>query len=191
MQAGLSIAKMSISLILAPYHTGIASFHVGAGPDAILSHDLIARLEAIGLTVTTHTIPPVDSFEGEIGRSFEVIRRVANAVSDAVDNGSFPIVLAGNCNVSVGVCAGLHKIEDLHIIWFDAHTDLDTPDECLSGYFDGMGMSMLAGQSWEGAGREGTWSSADKPREGDILWCAGHLERSEAQTGEVRCKGCI
>jgi arginase len=145
----LLTSEMSISLILAPYHTGILSFRVGAGPDAILAHELVARLEALGLTVTAHTIPPVDSYEGEIGRSFEVIRRVSHAVSEAVDNGSFPIVLAGNCNVSVGVCAGLHKTEDLHIIWFDAHTDLDRPDECLSGYFDGMGMSMIAGKSWK------------------------------------------
>lgn len=55
---------MSISLILASYHTGIQSFRVGAGPDAIVAHGLVARLEALGFTVTAHTIPPVDSYEG-------------------------------------------------------------------------------------------------------------------------------
>ena len=33
--------------------------------------------------------------------------------------------------------------------WFDAHSDLDSPDEATSGYFDGMGVSMLTGESWK------------------------------------------
>ena len=30
----------------------------------------------------------------------------------------------------------------------DAHPDFDTPDEAVSGYFDGMGVATLAGQCW-------------------------------------------
>lgn len=59
----------------------------------------------------------------------------------------FPVVLAGNCNTSVGVAAAL-KPKYLDVVYFDAHADLDTPDETVSGYFYGMRVSMLAGQSW-------------------------------------------
>lgn len=98
--------------------------------------------------MTTELIEPVDDFEGEIGRSVEIIRRISLAVLSAVKDGAFPLVLAGNCNASVGVAAGLSE-EDLVVVWFDAHSDLDTPDECVSGYFDAMGASMLTGGSWK------------------------------------------
>jgi len=32
---------------------------------------------------------------------------------------------------------------------FDAHTDLNTPAQTVSGYLDGMGVSMLTGQRWK------------------------------------------
>jgi arginase len=60
---------------------------------------------------------------------------------------SFPVILAGNCNASVGVAAGLAD-QDLGLVWFDAHADLDTPDKTTSGYFDGMEVSILAEKSW-------------------------------------------
>jgi len=100
--------------------------------------------------VTTTIIPSVDSFEGEIGRSFELIRRTSTAVSLAVQADAFPIVLAGNCNTSVGVVAGLTgRTEDFEVVWFDAHSDLANTDEMTSGYFDGSGVSMLNGESWK------------------------------------------
>ena len=67
-------------------------------------------------------------------------------------------MLAGNCNAEIGVAAGLsstssaqnrHRGSSREIIWFDAHSDYDAPDETVSGYFDGMGVSMLSGESWK------------------------------------------
>ena len=143
------ISKKSLDLLAAPYHTGIRNHRVGAGPPRILANGLLDRLSGLGYTVTFKEIDPVDDFEGEIGRSFEVIRRIATCVSDAAKRGSFPIVLAGNCNTEVGVAAGMSSsIQDPELIWFDAHSDLDSPDEATSGYFDGMGVSMLTGGSW-------------------------------------------
>jgi arginase len=46
------------------------------------------------------------------------------------------------------VHSGLQR-DDHAIVWLDAHPDFDTPDECLSGYFDGMGVATLAGQCWQ------------------------------------------
>jgi len=57
-------------------------------------------------------IPTVDEFEGEIGRSFKVIRRVSRDVKRAVEEGAFPVVLAGNCNATVGVVARLRPESD-------------------------------------------------------------------------------
>ena len=142
--------KSSLELIAAPYHTGIRNYRVGAGPSHILARGLLDRLNSLGYTSKLTEIDPVDDFEGEIGRSFEVIRRIATCVSHAAQHGSFPIVLAGNCNAQIGVAAGMSgSIQDPELIWFDAHSDLDSPDEATSGYFDGMGVSMLTGESWK------------------------------------------
>ncbi len=106
--------------------------------DALHEDGAEARLVGIGA---------VDQAEGEIGRSFEVMRQVAVAVADAARAGRFPLVLAGNCNASVGTHAGLGD-PGLGVAWFDAHPDFDTPDEATGGYFDGMGVAILAGQCW-------------------------------------------
>jgi arginase len=74
-------AFTNIHLIVVPYHVGIQNHRVGAGPQRILSNNLISRLEALHKTIVTTTIGPVDEYEGEIGRSFELIRRVSVAVS--------------------------------------------------------------------------------------------------------------
>ncbi|CAF9924633.1 hypothetical protein IMSHALPRED_006237 [Imshaugia aleurites] len=139
----------SIALIIAPYHTGIHNHRVGAGPHRILAKGLLDRLHNLGYTFTFKEIDPVDDFEGEIGRSFEVIRRIASYVSEAVKHGSFPILLAGNCNAEIGVAAAMSGIQDFEVVWFDAHSNMDSPDEATSGYFDGMGVSMLMGESWK------------------------------------------
>ena len=48
---------------------------------------------------------------------------------------------------SAGIACGL-EIDNLGFIYFDAHDDMDTPSTNENGYFDAMGLSMLAGKSW-------------------------------------------
>lgn len=137
----------SITIIFSPYHVGLRDHRVGDGPNRILKLGLIERLEKLGLKVHVYEIQPVGDFEGEIGRSFEILRRTSTAVSKARSNNSFPFILAGNCMASVGTACGL-GLNDLNFIYFDAHDDMDTPSTNENGYFDAMGLSMLAGKSW-------------------------------------------
>lgn len=107
------------------------------------------------MTVRELEIDPVDDFEGEIGRSFEIIRRTSILVTQERNAGSFPIILSGNCSASVGVAAGLNasaKLQgsELGCVWFDAHDDFNTPDTLASGYFDSMPIAMLADRCWKG-----------------------------------------
>jgi arginase len=137
----------SITIVFSPYHVGLRDHRVGDGPNRIRKLGLIERLEDLGVKVHIDEIQPVDDFEGEIGRSFEVLRRTSVAVSKARANNSFPFILSGNCMASVGAACGL-GIKDLNFIYFDAHDDMDTPSTNENGYFDAMGLSMLAGKSW-------------------------------------------
>lgn len=146
----------SITLISSPYHVGLRNVGPGAGPTYLLSRGLAVSLKTLGIPLHELEIeaPNPDQFEGEIGRSFEVLRRTAELVVQARRDASFPIILAGNCTSAVGVAAGLRagssETEGISCVWFDAHDDFNTPDTVMSGYFDSMAIAMLAGQCWRG-----------------------------------------
>ncbi|KAH7133303.1 hypothetical protein B0J13DRAFT_678351 [Dactylonectria estremocensis] len=146
----------SITVISSPYHVGVKDVAVGAGPTALIKAGLIAALDGQGFGVEVVELEPVDDYEGEIGRLFELLRRTSITVTRAVDAGSFPIVLSGNCSTAIGVAAGLsgsneflrHKITP-SCVWFDAHDDYNTPDVLSSGYLDSMPVAMLEGVGWK------------------------------------------
>ncbi|GAA5864557.1 hypothetical protein JCM8547_005579 [Rhodosporidiobolus lusitaniae] len=144
----------TVALIVSSFHVGTPHHRVGNGPLTVLS-PLTSSLTSLSIPHSTWTIPEtdLDSFEGEIGRSFEVLRRIARAVSAAVKRGDFPVVLAGNCHSSSAVAAGLTASGELDpalldVYWIDAHPDAQTPSDNTNGYLDAMGTAMLAGLCW-------------------------------------------
>lgn len=138
---------MRISLITAPYNLGHEGVGVGAGPDRLLDEGAVDTLEGAGHEVTVTRVEPQAEETNEIGATFEIVRRVSEAVALAVENGAFPIVLSGNCFSSIGIVAGLGR--GVGVVWLDAHPDFNTPDGSLSGFADGMGLSVLTGTSWK------------------------------------------
>ena len=142
------MSARAITIILSPYHVGLRDHRVGNGPNRIRSLGVVKELERLGVRIELKEIDHVDDFEGEIGRSFEILRRTSTAVTEAVADNTFPLILSGNCMASAAVACGL-KIKDLAFIYFDAHDDLDSPDVNENGYFDAMGLSMLRGESWK------------------------------------------
>jgi arginase len=137
----------SITIIFSPYHVGLRDHRVGDGPNRIRALGVFQELEKLGVATHILELPPVDDFEGEIGRSFELLRRTSKAVTDVCANQSFPLVLSGNCMASAGVACGL-GLKNLGWIYFDAHDDMDTPSTNTNGYLDAMGLSMLGGKSF-------------------------------------------
>jgi arginase len=138
----------TVEIVLAPFHGGIRGYNVGGGPLRLMEMGLAERLNAAAGEVRVCDLGEIPECEGEVGRAFEAKRRVARAVSDAVREGCFPVVLAGNCNAEVGTYAGLGS-PDADVVWFDGHTDFYTPDDITSGYFDSMGAATLTGHCWQ------------------------------------------
>jgi arginase len=134
-----------ISLIQVPYHLGREDVGMGAGPGR-LEAGAVAALAASGHEVEVVRVRRDDGETNEVGASFEVVRRVADAVARAVERGAFPLAVSGNCMSSIGVVAGLGR--DVGVVWLDAHADFNTPESSLSGFQDGMGLSILTGTSW-------------------------------------------
>lgn len=140
---------MEIDLLLVPYDSARRSERMGAGPEALVAAGLPERLAQRGHRVRQATIETrSDSWRAEIHTCFELAALLADAVRAARAARRFPLVLAGNCGVASGVCAGLGS--DVTILWADAHGDFNTPETTIGGFLDGMALATLTGRCWSG-----------------------------------------
>ena len=139
-----SLMGTPIKFITMPFHLGRPGGGMAAGPDAILG----ALKDGVLDDADTATIPAVDDDRGEIACIFEVNRRLSEEVAETITSGAFPIVLSGNCNCCLGTVAGMRSAR-AGAVWFDAHTDFNTPDTTRSGFFDGMAAAILTGHAYK------------------------------------------
>jgi arginase family enzyme/ferredoxin len=89
-----------------------------------------------------------DVFPTEVGTTFHLLRATSEAVRQTVEQGRFPLILAGNCVSTVGALSGLMP-QEVGLIWFDAHGDFHTPETTPSGFLDGMSLSIAVGHCWQ------------------------------------------
>jgi arginase len=141
----------TVQLLSMPYHRGQPRVGMGSGPPTLLDdHDLVEALRRRGLAVEHEEIPDVEG-EGEVTRTLELDRVLANGVRAAIAADRLPLVVSGNCNSCLGTVAGVGEA-GLGVVWFDAHADFDTPEDNRSGFFDVLGLSLLTGTGWESLG---------------------------------------
>jgi arginase len=136
-----------LRLIAVPYDSAVRGGRMGAGPLELLRGGAVQRLEAEGWAVQVQTLEDPGAFPGEIATGFRLMGEVAGGVRPALAEGQGVVVLAGNCNASVGVKAAFGP-RRLAVLWFDAHGDCETPETTSSGFLDGMGLATLMGGCW-------------------------------------------
>lgn len=158
-----------VRLIQVPYYLGREHPDLSRGPGILA--------EAIGGETVVVPAPEPRPVPNEIADSFDVIRSVRAAVSEAVQESRFPLVLAVNCFTSLGTVAGVGR--DVGVVWFDAHGDFHTPDSTTTGFLDGMGLAMLLGDGWDEL-RATVDGLRPMPAENAVLVQARDLEPTEA-----------
>jgi arginase len=137
--------------------TSAGTHHAGQeqAPDAMRAAGLIERLVRAGITVTDHGNVVRETFRVDPGqrraRNLAATVRAAQAVADAVEfaarDGSVVLVLGGDCTITLGVLAGLQRVEpDTGLAYFDGDADLGTP-EASGGVLDAMGIAHLLGMT--------------------------------------------
>lgn len=116
---------------------------------------LLDRLRAAGDTVADAGDLPGAAFavdrEHPGRRNLPAVARVARAVADTVADvaptGRLPLVIGGDCTITLGVVAGFRRHHrDVGLVYVDGDADVSVPDSHGSGIFDSMGVAHLLGR---------------------------------------------
>jgi len=144
-----------ISVIGAPMDLGQSRRGVDMGPSAIRYAGVIERIQRLGISVEDLGDIQIDRpslSEDPITKlkNLETVLQANISLSIEVDSiikrGSLPLVLGGDHSISIGSIAGVAKhYQNLGVIWFDAHGDLNTPETTPSGNIHGMPLAVSLG----------------------------------------------
>ncbi|HEC2174108.1 arginase [Staphylococcus delphini] len=164
-----------IELIGAPTTFGQKKLGVDLGPDAIRYAGVLPRLKRIGHEVIDAgnvEAPTVDiekfMSQQEGLQNYEEIltfsKSLKDKVSESIRQGHFPVILGGDHSLAIGSISGVAEhYDDLGIIWYDAHGDLNVPEESPSGNMHGMPLRILAGEGDEKLVQLGGFAPKVKP----------------------------
>jgi arginase len=94
---------------------------------------------------------------GEVGNRYarriksilKMYERISAGVRDALKDGKFPIILAGDHSNAAGTIAGIkmaYSDSTIGVIWIDAHADMHTPYTTPSGNMHGMPLAVSLGE---------------------------------------------
>ncbi len=134
-----------VSILGVPTSAGSHNPGQEKAPAAWRAAGLIGELRAAGLDVEDRgELPaapyrPAEPVEGlrDVDRVIEVARRVADEVAAIRADGRLPLVLGGDCTITLGALAGFG---DGGLVYFDGDADLSTPERSDSAVADTMGM---------------------------------------------------
>jgi arginase len=147
---------MSHRYVLVGVPTSAGAHHAGQdlAPAALRAHGLVDRLQRAGLDVTDAGDVAGEVFRPAAAnsqvRNLDAVVRVAAAVADAVEShareNKVPIVVGGDCTITLGVVAGLQRLhEDVRLAYLDGDADLGGPGDGASGILDATGIAHFLG----------------------------------------------
>ncbi len=144
----------TIAVIGVPSSAGAHHAGQDLAPAALRAAGLTDRLGAGGREVVdtgdvrgaVFRVDPDHPTTRSVGEVVRVALDVADAVEREVRLGRFPLVLGGDCTISLGVVAGLQRVEgELRLAYFDGDADLNAPERTRSGVLDATGVAHLLG----------------------------------------------
>ncbi len=136
--------------------TSAGAHHAGQelAPAAIRAAGLVERLRAGGVDVQdggdlageVFAVDEVGSRHRNLDAVVRVARLVADATADVLRSGRVPMLLGGDCTITLGVLAGTQRVHpDAGLAYFDGDADLSTPARTRGGVMDAMGIAHLLG----------------------------------------------
>jgi arginase len=144
-----------VSLVGVPMDLGQMRRGVDMGPNAIRYAGIVERLQSLNIDVTdfgdivinrsigmSHSVSHLKKLSAVV----EANIRLAATIDKVVQSGEFPLVIGGDHSIAIGTLAGIAKhYQNLGVIWFDAHADLNTEETSPSGNIHGMPLAVSLG----------------------------------------------
>jgi arginase len=136
--------------------TSAGAHHAGQdkAPAALRAGGLVGRFRAAGISIAdegdvTGSVFAVDHDHPQarnLSAVVEVAREVADAVAAQVQDGQRPLVLGGDCTITLGVVAGFRRVHpDVGLAYVDGDADLGALSPERSGILDDTGIAHLLG----------------------------------------------
>lgn len=157
--SAVPVALKRVGVIGVPCGFGASVAGVDLGPAAMRVARLTKRIAQLGYEVrdmgdlrTQCPESPVPTHE-----KLKYLPEVAAAcqqlsldVLDILRKGELPVVLGGDHSIAIGSVAGVasfyrERQQEIGLIWFDAHADMNTPETSPSGNIHGMPLAVLLG----------------------------------------------
>lgn len=179
-----------ITIIGLPMDLGQNRRGVDMGPSAIRYAEVVEKLGSLGIDVedlgdiTIGRPEQLAASETKLNNLKEVTvgsRVLAEKVDAILGKNSFPLVLGGDHSIAIGTLAGASKhYENLGVIWFDAHGDLNTDETTPSGNIHGMSLAVSIGLGNDGLVNIHGYSPKIKP-ENIVIIGARSLDEGERE----------
>ena len=160
-----------VSVLGVPTSAGSHNPGQEKAPAAWRAAGLIGALRAAGLDVADRGDLPAEPYRPaeptdglrDAERVAGIARRVAASVAQIRAAGRLPLVLGGDCTITLGVLAGSGPGGGL--VYFDGDADLSTPERGGSGVADTMGMTHMLGGGSPWLARLGSRFPLLRPRQ--------------------------
>ncbi|WP_078415028.1 arginase [Priestia abyssalis] len=146
----------AIAIIGVPMDLGQTRRGVDMGPSAIRYAGVSERIENLGYQLYDEgdiNIEPREKVHTDADTNLKNLKavadgneRLADKVNEVIEAKRFPLVLGGDHSIAIGTLAGVAKhYENLGVIWYDAHGDLNTAETSPSGNIHGMPLAASLG----------------------------------------------
>lgn len=149
----------SVAIIGVPLGFGASMAGVDLGPSAIRVANLDRRISNLGYSVRDLGDLPIERPRRQASQEDKAkyLKEIAAAceelaveVRGTLESGDLPIVLGGDHSIAIGSISGVssfvqQKGQQIGLIWFDAHADMNTPETSPSGNIHGMPLAALLG----------------------------------------------
>jgi len=121
-------------------------------PKYLRSAGIIKQLEKVGINVIDFGDTPLVRFSPDkVNRNkqnwkkvVDVCNQLEEKVKSVFEQNIILLIIGGDCTISLGVISGiLSKEEDIGLLYFDGHVDLNTPLTSSSGILDSMGIAHM------------------------------------------------
>lgn len=143
-------------LLGVPSSAGARTPGIEKAPEALRRAGIFEKLQHAGRHVVDHGDLPAVRYRPDrvhptaqnLERAAAVAAELAKQVSAIIDAGETPLVMGGDCSITVGVVAGfVQQDPKVLLVYMDGGVDLETPATNPDGNLDSMGVAHMIGEA--------------------------------------------